>query len=83
VVRIVDQQQPESKTPDSEAARKIPFWRVMLSVLQASFGVQHRDNRERDFSQGKFLPFVIAALIFTLVFVLILMLIVRTVLSNT
>ncbi|MDR2214186.1 MAG: DUF2970 domain-containing protein [Pseudomonadales bacterium] len=55
----------------------------MLSVLQASFGVQHRDNRERDFSQGKFLPFVIAALIFTLVFVLILMLIVRTVLSNT
>jgi hypothetical protein len=91
VARIVNQQQQESKTKDDAAKdnsakdsattnSKIPFWRVMLSVIQASFGVQNHDNRERDFTQGRFLPFVVAALVFTVVFVVVLMLIVRAVL---
>lgn len=54
--------------------KKIPFWRVMLSVIQASIGVQNSKNRERDFSQGKLLPFIVAALIFTSCFVLAVML---------
>lgn len=60
---------------------KIPFWRVVLSVIQASFGVQSRENRERDFKQGAWLPFVVAAIAFTAVFVLALMLIVKLVLT--
>jgi hypothetical protein len=73
---IVKQQLLESKNG------KIPFWRVVLSVIQASFGVQSKENRERDFKQGSWLPFVIAALLFTAVFVLILLFVVRTVLAG-
>jgi hypothetical protein len=61
---------------------KIPFWRVVLSVIQASFGVQSRENRERDFKQGSWLPYVVAALLFTAVFVVTLVFIVRTVLAG-
>lgn len=61
---------------------KIPFWRVVLSVIQASFGVQSKENRERDFKQGSWMPFVIAALLFTALFVLILMSVVRYVLAG-
>ncbi len=60
----------------------IPFWRVVLSVIQASFGVQNRKNRERDFASGKFLPFVVAALLFTALFVLSIALVVRLVLPD-
>ncbi|MDY6982213.1 MAG: DUF2970 domain-containing protein [Pseudomonadota bacterium] len=59
---------------------KIPFWRVVLSVIQASFGVQSRQNRERDFKQGNWLPYVVAALLFTTLFVLVLALVVKLVL---
>jgi hypothetical protein len=71
----VKQQITESKND------KIPFWRVVLSVIQASFGVQSRENRERDFKQGSWMPFVIAALLFTAAFVLILLFVVQTVLT--
>jgi hypothetical protein len=76
VSAIVKQQLVESKKD------KIPFWRVVLSVIQASFGVQSTENRERDFKQGNWIPFVIAALIFTAVFVLILLSVVRFVLAG-
>lgn len=59
---------------------KIPFWRVVLSVIQASFGVQSRQNRERDFKQGHWLPYVVAALLFTTLFVLVLAFVVKLVL---
>lgn len=61
---------------------KIPFWRVVISVIQASFGVQSKENRERDFQQGRWLPYVIAALLFTAVFVLVLVFVVRMVLAG-
>ncbi|MDC0598895.1 DUF2970 domain-containing protein [Gammaproteobacteria bacterium] len=60
----------------------MPFWRVVLSVIQASFGVQNKKNRERDFQQGSPLPFIIAALIFTVLFVLTLVFVVKLVLSQ-
>jgi len=46
----------------------------MLSVIQASIGVQNSKNKERDFTQGKLLPFIIAALLFTGCFILAVML---------
>jgi hypothetical protein len=79
----VNQQQQEIKVSDSENGEpKIPFWRVMISVIQASFGVQNHNNRERDFTKGSFMPFVVAALLFTAVFIGVLLVIVNTVLSN-
>jgi hypothetical protein len=76
---ILNQEPNESKEPGQNG--DLPFWRVVMSVIQASFGVQNKDNRERDFKQGKALPFVVAALLFTATFVLVLMLVVKLVLS--
>lgn len=73
----MDQQPPESK--DSEDPKNIPFWRVVISVIQASFGVQNPANRDRDFKQGKMLPFIVAALLFTVAFVLALVFVVSLV----
>ena len=80
IVRVIlDHQEQESKKPKPEY---VPFWRVILSVVQASFGVQNERNRERDFKQGRLMAFIVAALIFTAVFVLVLMMIVRMVLNS-
>jgi hypothetical protein len=59
---------------------KVPFWRIMLSVMQASFGVQNKANKERDFASGSIRGFVVAAIIFTAMFVLILITVVRMIL---
>ncbi|HHX82864.1 MAG TPA: DUF2970 domain-containing protein [Pseudomonadaceae bacterium] len=66
-----ESKKPNQKQPD------IPFWRVVLSVIQASFGVQHPDNRARDFGSQSILPYVVAALLFTAVFISVLVLIVK------
>jgi hypothetical protein len=75
----VKHQIAESKKPPDDS--NIPFWRVVLSVIQASFGVQSQANRERDFKQGTWLPFVVAALLFTGIFVVSLVLFVNYVLG--
>lgn len=75
-------QQDGYQSPGRDAAesrRRLPFWRMMLSVVQASFGVQSRENKERDFAQGSITGFIVAALLFTASFVLILMFIVSLV----
>jgi hypothetical protein len=59
---------------------KIPFWRMLLSVMQASFGVQNKANKERDFASGSITGFIVAALIFTAIFIAVLVTIVRLVL---
>jgi hypothetical protein len=78
---ILEQQDEESK--NGKAPENLSFWQVVLSVIQASFGVQSRKNRERDFKQGNLLTFIVAALIFTTLFVGILLLIVRSVLNSS
>lgn len=70
-------------TEESEAKnppKKQTFWRSMLSVMQASFGVQSRKNKERDFTDGSIPAFITAALLFTTLFILTLVVIVRLVL---
>jgi hypothetical protein len=52
------------------------------SVLAAAFGVQSSRNRERDFKEGRFLPFIIAGILFTALFVGGVYLVVSTVLEN-
>lgn len=70
----------ESKKEQDEA--NIPFWRVVLSVIQASFGVQNKENRERDFKQGSLLPYIVAAVLFTAAFIVTLLVIVNLVLGS-
>ncbi len=52
----------------------------MKSVLAASFGVQTKTSRERDFEQGKFHHFVIGGIVFAIIFVLLLVGLVKLVL---
>lgn len=85
--RNIDAQQDlHSQTQHVDADQKsgteeqLPFWRMMLSVLQASFGVQNKKNKERDFQKGSVKGFVAAALIFTVIFVLTLVTVVALVL---
>jgi hypothetical protein len=67
---ILAMSEQESKDEDNAAApQKLSFWRMMLSVMQASFGVQNRKNKERDFTSGSIQGFVAAALMFTILFV--------------
>lgn len=75
---IVEHEKVKSKV---EKKPELPFWKAVLSVIQASFGVQSKANKERDFESGKFGHFVAAALIFTLTFILSLAFIVKLVLN--
>lgn len=71
-----------SENEDRGAAekRKLPFWKMMISVIQASFGVQSKANKERDFANGSVKGFIAAALVFTALFILTLVIVVRSVL---
>lgn len=74
---MAQERQSEKQDESERREENLPFWRVTLSVLQASFGVQNRANRERDFSQRSIWPYVAAALIFTVLFVLTLLFVVN------
>lgn len=71
----------KSEAPAPIPAKKLPFWRMLISVIQASFGVQNQANKERDFEQGSISGFIFAAILFTVLFVLALVTIVSLVLN--
>ncbi|MDT8428577.1 MAG: DUF2970 domain-containing protein [Pseudomonadales bacterium] len=71
----------EHRDKTATPAKKLPFWRMVLSVIQASFGVQSEANKERDFEQGSIAGFILAAILFTTLFVLSLLAIVSLVLD--
>jgi hypothetical protein len=48
------------------------LWQTVGSVAASFFGVQSRGNRQRDFSRGKPLHFIIIGLLMTVAFVLVL-----------
>ena len=57
-------------TPEkTENKKKVPLLSIMSSVVAASFGVQTKKNRERDFAQGKFHHFVIGGVVFAVLFI--------------
>lgn len=70
----------ESDSNNEQSPPKVPFWKMMFSIMAASFGVQNKKNKERDFSSGSISGFVAAALIFTFMFIMILVTIVSVVL---
>lgn len=53
----------------SEQSKGTGFWSVVQSVMAAGIGVQSRANKERDFTQGKPLHFIVGGLIGTILFV--------------
>lgn len=57
-------------TPEkTENKKKVPLLSIMSSVVAASFGVQTKKNRERDFEQGQFHHFVIGGVVFAVLFI--------------
>lgn len=61
---------PQMRDDVSTEENKPGFWQVVLSVLAAAIGVQNSKNRERDFTHGDPVVFIVAGLIFTVIFVL-------------
>jgi hypothetical protein len=55
---------------------------VIGSTFAAAIGVQKKANKERDFSRGRPLPFIIAGLVFTALFVLAVIAVVQLVLRS-
>jgi hypothetical protein len=53
---------------------------VALSVMAAAIGIQTEANKQRDFSSGNPLDYIIAGLMFTVIFVLLLVGIVNLIL---
>ena len=57
-------------TEKAEKQKKITPLSFMGSIVAAWFGVQTKENRDRDFEQGKFHHFVIGGIVFAVLFVL-------------
>jgi Protein of unknown function (DUF2970) len=55
----------DNRDPAEAEAEPLTLPQVMGSVLAAGFGVQSKQNKERDFTRGKPLHFIIAGLTFT------------------
>ncbi|MES1943365.1 hypothetical protein PC39_04577 [Salinisphaera sp. PC39] len=68
----------ERREPDEP----LTLWQTIMSVLAAFFGVQSSTNRQRDFSRGRPLHFILIGLVATVIFVLVLVLVVRLVLAQ-
>ncbi len=59
------------------------FLNVMQSVAAAMIGVQSRKNKERDFTHGKPIHFIVGGLIGTALFLLVVWLIVQYLLATS
>ena len=71
---MINQKQDQEKKPKLRT--------LVLSLLAAGFGVQSDKNRQRDFTHGSPLAFIIGGLLFTLLFIAGVATIVGVVLSN-
>ena len=61
---------------------KVTLVSVFQSVVAAAIGVQSEKNRQRDFSHGKPVYFIIAGLVFLLVFIVTIIAVVQLVLPG-
>lgn len=59
---------------------KVSTWQVIKSTAAAGFGVQSETARQRDFTHGRPLHFIIAGVVGTILFILTIVTIVRVVL---
>ncbi len=75
-----NEQQSAQQAHQDKDADKLSFWQVVFSTLASFFGVQSQKNRERDFSKGNPLAFIVAGLVLTILFIVIVVSVVRAVL---
>lgn len=74
---------PQPPSEDKSGSTRPPtLWQTMLSVMAAFFGVQSERNRQRDFSSGRPLAFILVGLLATLGFIGTLVLAVRLMLQQ-
>ena len=66
----------------TDKPQKPSFWQIMLSTIAAAFGVQSKNNQERDFKHGNIYTYIAAGIIFTLLFITVVTILVQTVLSS-
>ena len=64
-----DGDRPDDDREDDDE-QSLTFLQLLGSALAAGFGVQSSRNRERDFSRGKPLHFIIIGIVLTALFVL-------------
>lgn len=72
-----------SQLPDPPTEKQGPpptLWQVAKSVGAAFFGVQSEANRQRDFTRGRPVQFIVIGLMATALFVLLMAFIVKLVL---
>ena len=69
--RQTENSSSNSANSQSEGKGKIGFFKVMLSVFAAMFGVRANKYRERDFKHGKAIHFIIGGIIATAMFILV------------
>ena len=67
---------------NNNAKSKVTLVSVFQSVVAAAIGVQSEKNRQRDFSHGKPVYFIIAGLVFLLVFIVTIIAVVQLVLPG-
>lgn len=77
-----DDEQPRHDQPDESEHRPVSAWQVVASSLAAAFGVQSSRNRQRDFTHGKAVHFIIAGIVITVLFVLLMVIVVNLVMSG-
>lgn len=77
-----DKPRAQSGEGQDEQPEHLTFWQMVQSVLAAAFGVQSSQNRERDFTRGRPLHFIVLGIAFTALFVLAVVLVVKLVLSS-
>ena len=71
---VMSDKSPDEKPPG--------LWQVVQSVNAAFFGVQSDKNRERDFTRGKPIHYIIVGLIMTALFVVTMIVVVKLVLRH-
>ena len=64
---------------NNSSKSKVNFFSVLHSVMAAAIGVQSDKNRQRDFSHGKPIYYIIAGLVFVVVFITVIIAVVQAV----
>ena len=50
--------------------KPLTFWEIMGSTLTAALGIQTYENRQRDFTRGNVIHFIISGVVFVACFVI-------------
>ncbi|MCC5857014.1 MAG: DUF2970 domain-containing protein [Ectothiorhodospiraceae bacterium] len=75
-------QEPDDNRDRQERLPRPTLFQVIQSILAAAFGVQSQRARERDFTRGSPLPYIIGGVVFTVLLIVLLIVVVNIVLSG-